>query len=269
MNNLKTGIRHAIPRRMLPAAQLAYRKVRGRSTDDVFSPAKYHALAALKCSIAYNVYGGYCVPESSRHRPACKAILANDVWEPQTIELMRRSCGDGDIVHAGTFFGDFLPALSAALKPGAKVWAFEPSRENYRCAKITSELNGLGNVELVHAALGAQCMAARVKTVDATGIPMGGSAQVGDDGDETVDVVTIDDVTDGRQVSIVQLDVEGYERQALEGALRLIRRCRPMLILETLKGSTLLESQWFADSILAHGYRQISSVHDNAVLSCG
>lgn len=266
---MKSAVIKLIPKRMLPVARMAYRRLTARPVDDIFSDAQYMALSALKGSVSYNRYGGYFVPESSRHRPACKAILANDVWEPQTIELMRQSCCDGDIVHAGTFFGDFLPALSTALKPGAKVWAFEPSRENYRCAKITSELNSLSNVELVHAALGAQRMTARVKTVDTTGTPMGGSAQVGNDGDETVDVVTIDEVTDGRPVSIVQLDVEGYERQALEGALGLIRRCRPMLILETLNGSTLLESRWFADSILAHGYRQVQSVHDNAVLSCG
>ncbi|HEV2270354.1 MAG TPA: FkbM family methyltransferase [Steroidobacteraceae bacterium] len=222
----------------------------------------------LQCQVAYNRYGGYCVPESSSSRPACRAILLGDIWEPQTIELMREECGRGDIVHAGTFFGDFLPALSQAAAPNAKIWAFEPSFENYRCAKITSEINRLANVELAHAALGALRASARIRTTDTIDGALGGSAMICADGTEQVDVVTIDDVTDGRNVSIVQLDVEGYEREALEGAIAVIRRCRPLLIVEALKGSTLLESDWFAASILSLGYRITDRVHGNAVLRC-
>ena len=222
----------------------------------------------LQCQIAYNRYGGYCVPESSSSRPACKAILAGDIWEPQTIQLMREECGKGDIVHAGTFFGDFLPALSPAAAPGAKIWAFEPSFENYRCARITCEINCLANVELAHAALGALRASARIKTTDTTDRALGGSAMICADGTEQVNVVTIDEVTAGRDVSIVQLDVEGYEREALEGAVALIRRCRPLLIVEALKGSTLLEGDWFGASILSLGYRITDRFHGNAVLRC-
>ena len=224
--------------------------------------------ALLQCQIAYNRYGGYCVPESSSNRPACKAILAGDIWEPQTIELMREECGNGDIVHAGAFFGDFLPALSQASAPGAKIWAFEPSWENYRCAKITREINCLVNVELAHAALGALRASVRIKTTDVTNGALGGSAMICADGSEEVDVVTIDEVTAGRNVSIVQLDVEGYEREALEGAVAVIRRCRPLLIVEALKGSTLLDSDWFGASILSLGYRITDRFHGNAVLRC-
>ncbi len=222
----------------------------------------------LQCQIAYNRYGGYCVPGSSQSRPACEAILSGDVWEPQTIELMRKECGTGDIVHAGAFFGDFLPALSQAAASNTKIWAFEPSIENYRCAKITSEINRLVNVELTHAALGARRDNARIKTIDAAHGALGGSATISSDGTEDVDVVTIDEITQGRNVSIVQLDVEGYERQALEGAMAVIRRCRPLLIVEALKGSTLLESDWFGTSVLSLGYRVTDRLHGNAVLRC-
>src|SRR5882672_2138462 len=100
----------------------------------------------LQCRVSYNKYGGYCVPSSSVHRPAAQKILSGDVWEPDTIEFMVNHVGDGDIVHAGAYFGDFIPALSQACKPSAKLWTFEPNPENYRCALITIEINGLRNV---------------------------------------------------------------------------------------------------------------------------
>ncbi len=70
-------------------------------------------------------------PARRRPRPAAAAVLAGNVWEAGVIAFMARNCGTGDIVHAGTYFGDFLPGLSHALTPGARLWAFEPSSENY------------------------------------------------------------------------------------------------------------------------------------------
>lgn len=85
--------------------------------------------------ISHNEYGKYCVPKSSSIRPAARKILSGEVYEPETIEFMRVNCGDGDVVHAGAYFGDFLPALSAGMSAGGKVWAFEPNFENYYCAR--------------------------------------------------------------------------------------------------------------------------------------
>ena len=53
-----------------------------------------------------------------------------------------------------------------------------------------------------------------------------------------------------RNVSIIQLDVEGFEQPALKGAMTTIARCRPILILETLADHT-----WFTERILCLGYR--------------
>jgi hypothetical protein len=96
------------------------------------------------------------VPASCVHRPAAKAILNDDVFEPDTIAFMREHCGARDIVHAGTFFGDFLPALSAAIAPNALLWAFELNPESHLCAVWTMRLNNIANCRLHHAGLEAE-----------------------------------------------------------------------------------------------------------------
>ena len=72
---------------------------------------KYEGNSAevLQCQVAYNMFGGYCVPLSSYCRPAAQAILNGQVWEPETIAELRKfaKIGGGDVVHAGTYFGDF------------------------------------------------------------------------------------------------------------------------------------------------------------------
>jgi FkbM family methyltransferase len=154
----------------------------------------------------------------------------------------------GDVVHAGTFFGDFLPALGSSGE--GLVWAFEPNRESYRCARITTELNALENVRLTHAALSDTPGEASLITSDREGRASGGGSRLASgaaDGrgheTEAVPLLTVDEVVPpGRQVGVVQLDVEGHEQQALLGAMLTIERCRPLLILETVPARDWMEA---------------------------
>jgi FkbM family methyltransferase len=219
-------------------------------------------------NIGRNEHGTYCVPISSRHRPAARAILTGEVWEPDTIEFLKASCAGGDIVHAGAYFGDFLPALSQAC--AGTVWGFEPNPENYACALETARINGLGNVVLANAALGERPGAVTMVTEDRARQSLGGASRVAGEGDVLrgqeiqVRVVTVDDVVPpDRLVSIVQLDVEGFEAFALRGAILTVRRWRPILVLETLP-----EDEWFSENVLDLGYRVEGTVHENRILRC-
>jgi FkbM family methyltransferase len=217
--------------------------------------------------IASNKYGRYCVPKSSQSRPAARAVLAGKVWEEKTISLMAMNCGNGDIVHAGTYFGDFLPGLSRALKPGALLWAFEPSNENFLCAQQTVALNNLKNISLIHAGLGARRGKGSL-CISAAGEAQGGSSslvqsKIPDAVYEEVRILALDDVVPpDRHVSVVQFDVEDYEQQALKGARDILKRCLPLIILEMLPKSP----RWHERNILALGYREIGFVHRNRVL---
>lgn len=216
-----------------------------------------------------NRYGKYCVPPSSEHRKAVAAILAGKVYERRTIRFMMAHCGTGDIVHAGTYFGDFLPALSSALHRQALVWAFEPNSENFTCAARTIELNGLQNVRLQNAGLGAEPERMLLHIRDADGRLRGGSSQLvrirePDAVHEEVSIVRADDVIPAdRRISILQLDVEGFEQEALEGALCTIRRCLPAMILENLPR----DEEWFRQNILALGYVFRGKVHANSIFA--
>src|SRR5947208_2965752 len=70
------------------------------------------------------------------------------------------------------------PTTSSARAGDAKVWAFEPSRENYRAAQITTLLNDLPNVVLTNAGLGAERASALLATTDREGTPLGGASRV-------------------------------------------------------------------------------------------
>jgi FkbM family methyltransferase len=219
--------------------------------------------------VSSNQHGAYCVPRAALHRPVARTILDARVWEAKTLDLVRSANADGDIVHAGTFFGDFIPALARSRHPGALVWAFEPNQENHRCAGVTIELNRLENVVLTNAGLSARSDTALLAISDRKGVSLGGGSQLINDPsaieglrNEQVNLVAIDDVVaDDRQVAVIQLDVEGHEQEALTGAMGTIERCRPLIVLETLP-----PTDWIAENLAPLGYRVAGTVDANTIV---
>ncbi len=215
-------------------------------------------------TIPQNQYGKYCLPEGVETRPAARAILSGEVFEPDTIAFMRKHAGEGDIIHAGTFFGDFLPGLSKGMAKGAKVWAFEPNPSNFDAARQTVKLNKLQNVELQNAALSNRDGALLFKTHGSNGTPLGGLSHIAREdgpGVQRVDSVMLDyTVPLDRRVSILQLDVEGHEKQAMRGAYHIISKWQPILILEYFG-----QAKWISRTFRTLNYQPQGKLHSNFV----
>ncbi|MEI9932835.1 MAG: FkbM family methyltransferase [Rhizomicrobium sp.] len=80
---------------------------------------------------------------------------------------------------------------------------------------------------------------------------------------EEVRTLAVDDIVPAdRKVTIIQLDVEGWEEHALKGALGTIRRNLPLLILENAPKDAV----WFDKTILKLGYQKMQRLPNNSVL---
>ncbi len=228
-------------------------------------------------TIATNQYGHYCIPLSSAHRPCAKRILAGEVHEPDTIQYILDNCGDGDVIHAGAYFGDMLPVLSGGT---VKVFAFEPSPDNFTCALITRLLNDLSNVHLFDRALSNEHNGkALIKIGDSKGKVLGGGSRIRsftfikddrysiiDNRYKEVNLVRLDFLLEDftyKDISIIHLDIEGSEQLALAGAMDTITRCKPILILETLPSD-----EWIDRNLAELGYKITGKVHSNSILEC-
>jgi len=121
-----------------------------------------------------------------------------------------------------------LPSFSKACP--RTVFAFEPVLENYVLAKLCIQENRLTNVVMQNAGLGSSISVARVDTEAENGMHRGGGSQIADRGQFTA-LVTIDSFNIA-DLSIVQLDVEGYELEALRGAAKTINRSNPIIMIE-------------------------------------
>jgi len=208
---------------------------------------------------AQNTHGRYCIPNSSAYRFASQAILDGRVHEPDTIECIIKAAQkqEGLVVHAGAFFGDFLPALHTA---GLVVVAFEPHPDNWLHAIGTLHLNQITDCDVHCAALGATERHAKLVTADGD-LPLWGGSYIAAVGDVQCVVRSLDKVIEDRSVSVIHLDVERYEEQALQGALRTIKRCRPALILETVPRA------WMETHLFPLGYRETGTAHHNTIFT--
>lgn len=224
-----------------------------------------------QCIIAENCYGLYCVPLRSMKRPASVEIINGRVWEQETISMICKTAqaGGGDVIHAGAFFGDFLPAISRVLAPSAKLWAFEPNSENFQTAQITCRLNELRNVELQPCGLSDRSDYREMRIGQGQTWFGGGShilsrEATSEEHTERIAVEPIDGVVPpDRHISVLQLDVEGHEVFALAGAHHTIRRSHPLIILETLP------EKWVQANLAPLGYQLVGRCDSNHILSVG
>jgi FkbM family methyltransferase len=178
-----------------------------------------------------NKYGKYYCPIGLEK--GIDWIIKNGyVHEEETLCFIKNNiASNGTIITAGTHIGTFLPFYS---KIANKVYGFEPIFENYHYAKLNIELNILNNVKIFNFALGSkEC---ELYMVEHNLIEKSLCRVVNEYNDNCskVKCIKLDDLDEllNENISIIQLDVEGYENNVLLGAIKIIEKFNPILILE-------------------------------------
>jgi FkbM family methyltransferase len=130
-------------------------------------------------------------------------------------------------IDGGAFIGD--SALAIKEYGVDAVYCFEPNRTSREALKQTIQLNHLENVFIEGAGLGARQTMAVVSGENS----FASLAVENDDSGDAVPVLAIDDFCAERQVipSLIKLDIEGMEYDAISGARRTIETHKPVLII--------------------------------------
>ena len=149
----------------------------------------------------------------------------------------------GSVISAGAYVGGLLAPLSAHA---TIVYAWEPVHEHYSCVERMLAVNGIYNVVLRQAALGKSHRKLQMTTgCEGAELLGGDSCVITEQGlasprltqgswtwtAHTVAQHMIDDF-DYDNLSILQLDLEGYEYAAIQGAVHTIQQHRPIIIAE-------------------------------------
>ena len=162
-----------------------------------------------------------------------QVIVVGYQWERHQVKLLEEYIEPSSVViEVGAHIGSHTVPMARLVGPWGRVYAFEPQRKIYRELYHNLALNGLTNVVPLRYAIGSgeTCI---IEMNPATPGNEGGTG-VGSGGDQA-EIRSLDSFGFER-VSLLKIDVEHYENEALDGAVDTIRRNRPVILIEIMGG---------------------------------
>lgn len=146
-------------------------------------------------------------------------------------DLLCRDIEKPTVLDVGANIG--TTAIYFALKrPRGTVHAFEPNPAMFDCLDENRQLSNCNNIILHDFALSNR--SGTTHLIEAMEGNPGSSYLSEERADGSVEVVLneLDQILPEIQVDFIKIDVEGSERAVLEGAIKTIERCCPMIIYE-------------------------------------
>ncbi len=175
-------------------------------------------------------------------------------------ELALAHCGKRrQVVQAGGHIGTWPVYLAETF---ADVFTFEPDWANFNCLARNTHDRGLNNVFPVRGVLGVRRGPIGLRKSEKST----GQHRIGKG--ELVPSYRIDDLGLAK-LDAIFLDVEGFEVPALQGALRTIERCRPVIMAEENKRA--LDQGYrlgdVARLLRPLGYRKVAEVNEDLIFA--
>lgn len=154
-------------------------------------------------------------------------------WEAHIKKLIEEHTRPGSAaLDIGAHIGTHTMSMAKAVGVTGQVFAFEPQRKLFRELVENLKLNRMLNVTPLRFAIGEGD--AMIVEMGKTATGNEGGTGIGSGGDQ-VELRTIDSFG-FRRVSLVKIDVEGFENHVIRGAQETLARERPLLIVEILGG---------------------------------
>jgi FkbM family methyltransferase len=144
-------------------------------------------------------------------------------------------------VDVGASLGEWTVPLARSVGAAGRVIAIEPAPRSAGALEKTLAANALRHAEIVGCAIGDRDGIAdfAVPVVTSVGTDTG-TARIGPacTGYEALRVPlrSLDSLAAQRgldRLDLIKIDVEGHERQVIDGAAAILDRCRPVLVIET------------------------------------
>ena len=147
----------------------------------------------------------------------------------------------GVAIDVGANLGEWTVPLARAVGASGRVFAYEPAPLSAKALEATLDANALCQAEVIRCAVGDHDGDASL------GVPVissartdSGTARIGAGGPGhvvlSVPLSSLDSLAAERglrRVDLIKIDVEGHEKQVLDGAEATLDRFRPTLVIET------------------------------------
>lgn len=186
-----------------------------------------------------------------------KEIKVQGDWEPELNNLFDKFITKtSNVIDIGAFIGTHTIKMAHNAK---HVYAFEANFNTFRLLQANLLINDISNVSTFNNAVGNDN-----KVVDKMWhptIPINYGAMrinknehfINDFVNVNINMIRLDDITLNENVDFIKIDVEGCEEEVLQGGIELIKKCKPIIIIENWENKpyeTLLQ--------LGYNYNKLS-----------
>ena len=131
----------------------------------------------------------------------------------------------GNMLDVGSCYGMWIDFM---LEKADKIYAFEPDRRLFY--KLAKKYNNEFKVKLFNIGISDVCGSTAFEFHEEGNSKLGNS-EIHGKPDEII-TITIDSVFENIPLSCIKIDIEGREMWALNGGLKTILKCTPILIIE-------------------------------------
>jgi FkbM family methyltransferase len=167
--------------------------------------------------------------------------------EPEIVDVQRYLRPGDWVIDVGANIGRYTCFMARCVGESGRVIAIEPIAETF--ALLTNNVNAClaRNVTLLNLGVSSETRIVRmtVPPHERNKLSNYYQARISSDGNYVVLCVPLDSLSFPQRIRLIKIDAEGHDLQVLEGAVKLIERDRPIIIVEGWDNGPV--AKWLGD----------------------
>ncbi|HEY3402088.1 MAG TPA: FkbM family methyltransferase [Ohtaekwangia sp.] len=151
-------------------------------------------------------------------------------YEPTIVDYFARNARNGDVFFDVGGHAGYFSFLFSRISPHGRIFTFEPAGLNCAFIRKVIELNAIKNIELVPKGAGSKTGELYFNPGETSS-----TGKISTTGAVRVQVISLDDFINGRDFAspvFMKIDVEGFGHEVIRGAMNLIIKYKPTILME-------------------------------------
>jgi len=178
----------------------------------------------------------------SQDKGISSELIIHKIHEPLTTSLIIKKLTKGmHCIDIGSNIGYYAILESSKIGDNGLVWSIEPSPQNFKTLSKNIILNQRKNIKCYNIAIGE-----KNGKIDFLISEKSNWSKIKNESDHIekgdkiiqVDIMTLDSFSEKneiKKVDLLRMDVEGYERNIIEGSMNFLEKFKPILMIEVHK----------------------------------
>ncbi len=178
----------------------------------------------------------------SQDKGISSELIIHKIHEPLTTSLIIKKLTQGmHCIDIGSNIGYYAILESSKIGDNGTVWSIEPSPQNFETLSKNIILNQRKNIKCYNIAIGDENGKIDFLISEKSNwSKIKNKIDHIENGDKTiqVDIMTLDSFSQKneiKKVDLLRMDVEGYERNIIEGSINFLEKFKPILMIEVHK----------------------------------